>query len=547
LTLPGVRAVVDSGLVRRARFDPASGMARLELQRISRAAAAQRQGRAGRLAPGACYRAWSEGAHGALAPFTPPEILEADLAPLALELAAWGSREAGALTWLDPPPAPMLAAARDLLGRLGALQDNGLLSAHGREMAALGVHPRLAHLLLRARAIGAPALGADLAALLSERDLLRGEAAQDADLRRRLACLAGAGEGAERGALERARRLARELRRELGCAPQAGPVEDAAGLLLAFAYPDRIGRRRPGGEGYVLSNGRGARFTGPQALARAEFIVAADLEDAPRDARIRLAAPLDRGALLEQFAARLVRSESVSWDPREQAVRAVRTVRLDALVLEEQPLTPVPAAAAQAALLEGIRSLGLAALPWTAEAQELRARVAFVRAAAPGEDWPALDDATLLATLEEWLGPYLAGLTRRAQLDDLPLAAALAARLTPAQQRSLASWAPTHLTVPSGSRLRIDYAAEGGPALAVRLQEVFGLEASPLLGPAQVPLTFTLLSPAQRPVQVTRDLAGFWRGSYQAVRKALRGRYPRHEWPEDPLAARPSRGPRRRR
>lgn len=548
LTLPGVRAVVDSGLARRPRFDAPSGMSHLALERISRASAAQRQGRAGRLGPGSCYRAWGEGAHAALAAFTPAEILEADLAPLALELAAWGAADAAALTWLDPPPPVMLAAARELLRRLGALDAGGSLTAHGRQMAGLGVHPRLAHLLLRAQALGQGALGADLAALLSERDLLRAEAAQDADLRTRLAVLAGGG-GVERGALERARRLARELRRQLRVEREARADEGATGVLLAFAYPDRIGRRRAEGEGrYALSNGRGASFSAPQSLARAEFIVAADLEDTPREARIRLAAPLTREQLDAHFAEELLVSESVAWDAREEAVRAVRTVRLGEFLIEERPLGSVPPGAAAAAMLDGVRALGIAALPWTREAQDLRARVEFVRAAAPEQEgWPAMDDAALLDALPQWLGPYLAGITRRTQLARVPLAEALAARLSAAQRRALERWAPTHLAVPSGSRLRIDYAAPGGPALAVRLQEVFGLEAGPLLGPARVPLTFTLLSPAQRPVQVTRDLVGFWRGSYAAVRRDLRGRYPRHDWPEDPLAARASRGPRRRR
>ncbi|MBV9696688.1 MAG: ATP-dependent helicase HrpB [Gammaproteobacteria bacterium] len=549
LTLPGVRAVVDSGLVRRPRFDPPSGMSRLVTECISRASAEQRQGRAGRVAPGSCYRAWGQGAHAALAAFTPPEIRDADLAPLALELAAWGAADAASLAWLDPPSPAMLGAARDLLRRLGALDDAGALTAHGRQMAGLGVHPRLAHLLLRAQAMGAGALGADLAALLSERDLLRGEAGRDADLRTRLALLRGEGAGADRGALERARRLARELRRQLGVDPAQVADDAATGVLLAFAYPDRIGRRRAEGEGrYALSNGRGASFGGPQSLAQSEFIVAADLEDAPREARIRLAAPLTRGELEAHFSGDLQESESVAWDPREEAVRAVRTVHLAELLIGEQPLAAVPPDAAQAAMLAGVRALGLGVLPWDRDAQDLRARVEFVRAAAPAEEaWPAMDDTALLNTLDEWLGPYLAGITRRAQLARVPLAEALAARLSPAQRRSLATLAPTHLTVPSGSRLRIDYGAEGGPALAVRLQEVFGLETGPLLGPARVPLTFTLLSPAQRPVQVTRDLAGFWRGSYAEVRRALRGRYPRHEWPEDPLTAPASRGARRRR
>ena len=386
LTIEGVTVVVDSGLARRARFDPATGMGRLETQRISRASAEQRQGRAGRTQPGVCYRAWGEGAHAALAAHTPPEILDADLAPLALELAGWGARDAATLRWLDPPPAAQLASARDLLARLGALDAQGRISAHGREMARLPLHPRLAHLLLKARSLGLVPLAAQLAALLSERDLLAGGAgARDADIRSRLELLQGEGAaGVDRFALERARRAARDLQRQAGAArphPARAADAEAAGLLLAFAYPDRIGRRRPGGEGrYTLTSGRGAAFAAPQSLARAEFIVAADLDDAEREARILLAAPLTRADLEAHFAAAISRTETVEWNAREEAVSARRSVKLDALVLEEGPLPQVPAEAARAAMLAGVRALGLEALPWDREARELCARLEFVRA-----------------------------------------------------------------------------------------------------------------------------------------------------------------------
>ena len=552
LTLPGVRVVVDAGLMRRARFDPVSGMGRLETQRISRASAAQRCGRAGRTAPGVCFRLWSEGAHATLAPFTAAEILDSDLAPLALELAGWGVRDAAQLRWLDPPPPPMLSAARDLLQRLGAVDGAGRITAHGREMARLGVHPRLAHMLLRAATLGALPLATQLAALLGERDLLRGAAARDADVRTRLELLRGESSvSTERGALQRARRVARDLERQL--APHAAVLPAAqqpdAGLLLAFAYPDRIGRLRAGGGGrYALSNGRGAAFAEPQSLARQEFIVAVDLDDRERDARILLAAPLERAALLQHFAAALRSRESIAWEAREQAVIARRALSLDELVIEERPLNEVPVEAARAAMLEGVGALGLDALPWSEESRSLQARSEFVRRSLTGsaaEDWPALDEATLLATLPQWLGPYLDGITRREHLAQVPLAQALLARLDFAQQRRLAEWAPTHLAMPSGSRVRVDYRGESAPAVAVRLQEVFGLEASPRLGPQQLPLTFRLLSPAQRPVQVTRDLASFWRGAYAEVRRDLRGRYPKHYWPENPLEAQPIRGSRR--
>ncbi len=554
LTIPGVRVVVDSGLVRRACFDPVTGMSRLETRRISRASADQRQGRAGRLAAGVCYRAWSEGAQSSLAAFTPPEILDADLAPLALELASWGARDAEALRWLDAPPAAQLGSARDLLARLGALDSAGRITAHGRELARLAVHPRLAHMLLRARVLGQLPLAAQLAALLSERDLLHASAGtRDADIRARLE-LMRAGDrtpGFDRPALQRARRAARDLERQADNAGGAAGASRAgtggeAGLLLAFAYPDRIGCKRAGAVGrFILANGRGAAFTGPQGLARQELIVAVDLDDRERDARILLAAPLQRGDLTEHFADRIRCRESVQWSTREQAVIARRTVELDALVLEEQPLAEVPADAARGAMLTGMRELGIAALPWNREARDLQARIEFVAAAHTG--WPAVSDAALGATLDTWLAPWLDGVTRREHLARVPLTDALRARLTWEQQRELEEWAPANLTMPSGSRIRVDYLDDSAPAVSVRLQEVFGLADTPRLGRGRVPVTFKLLSPARRPVQVTRDLASFWRGAYAEVRKDLRGRYPKHYWPENPLEAEPTRGVRPRR
>ena len=546
LTIEGVRAVVDSGLERRSVFDPPSGMSRLETRRISRAAAEQRRGRAGRTASGVCYRCWSEGAERGLAASTPPEIASADLAPLALSLALWGARDAAALRWLDPPPKAMLASARDLLRRLGAIDPSGAITAHGREMAALPVHPRLAHMLLRGRELGCAALAADLAALLSERDILRGTDARDADVRTRLTLLRSASPG---NALRRARRLAADLRRRLGSGERAVSGDASAGLLLAFAYPDRVGRRRPGGDGrYALANGRGAVFAAPDALAREELIVAVEVDDRERDARILLAAPLDRAELERHFAAELERSDTVDWDPREQAVIARRVVRLGDLVVDEAPLQPVPEDAAAAAMLAGVRALGVAALPWTDEARSFRARVEFLRSLdLPAvASWPAMDDASLAATVERWLAPWLAGMTRREHLARIPLADALRSMLSWEDRRLLDELAPSRLEVPSGSQIRIDYEDENAPVVAVRLQEVFGLTETPRIAGGRMPVTLKLLSPAQRPVQVTRDLASFWRSGYAEVRKDLRGRYPKHYWPENPLEAEAIRGVRPR-
>lgn len=555
LTIPGVRIVVDSGLVRRQRFDPATGMSRLETERISRASAEQRQGRAGRVEPGVCYRAWSEGAQRSLAPFSSPEIVEADLTPLALELASWGVRDASALRWLDPPPPSMLASARDLLGRLGALEADGRITPHGREVARIGAHPRLAHMLLRAREIGSLPLAADLAALLSERDLLRGTGgARDADIRGRIEALRGEGAVAkiDRVALQRARRGARDLLRQLGNTGESAASDrehfGAVGALLALAFPDRIGRQRAGGEGrFTLTNGRGAHFGEPQSLARQKLIVAVDLDDRERDARIRLAAPLSRADIDGYLGSRLERSDSVEWNGRQQAVLARRLLRLDGLVLEESALPEIPAEPARAAMLEGIRQLGIESLPWSREARDLQARVAFVRRLGGDfERWPDLCDAALTAVSGDWLAPWLDGITRREHLARIPLLDALSARLSWEQRRELDALAPSHLAVPSGSRVRIDYLDESAPAVSVRLQEVFGLTATPRIGGGRFPITFKLLSPAQRPVQVTRDLASFWSGAYAQVRKDLRGRYPKHYWPENPLEAEPVRGVRRR-
>ena len=567
VTIPGVTVVIDAGLARRSRFDPATGMSRLELMRISRASADQRAGRAGRTQPGVCYRLWSEGAHASLAAHTAPEISAADLAPLALELAQWGTADAQALKWLDAPAAPQLQQARELLQRLGALDAAAAITPMGRRMAALPLHPRLAHMLLAGTADTAdtassrrtqprpqpgtagPCLAAELAALLSERDLLRGAgAARDADIRSRLELLHGerGATGVDRGTLERVRRSAAHLQRLAAVAHD----ESSAGALLALAYPDRIAQRRgEGGGRYLLSNGRGAAFPGQTGLGTQEFLVAVELDDRDREARIDLAAPITRAEIDEHFAAQIVDATPVSWDARAAAVLARRVRSFGALILDDHPLPQIPAELAASAMLSGVRQLGIDALPWDRETRNLQARMEFVRklGRAALSAWPASDDAALLSDLETWLLPWLPGITRREQLARLPLKDALLARLDASQRRSLDELAPRELSVPSGSHIRIDYANDNAPCIEVRLQEVFGLGTTPRIGGNAVPVTFKLLSPAQRPVQITRDLAGFWKSSYHEVRKEMRGRYPRHHWPEDPMQAAPSCGARRRR
>lgn len=555
LTIEGIRVVIDSGLMRVPRFDPASGMMRLDTVRVSQASAEQRRGRAGRLAPGACYRLWREVEQAQLRPFNLPEMLEADLAPLALELARWGAADPAALSWLDAPPAAAYAQARELLGELGALDAQARISAHGREMAVLGLHPRLAHMMLVARRRGQGRLAAEIAALLGERDILRAAPGQrDADLRLRIELLRERGEARhlppgltlDRDGAERARQAARQYARQLRLreGEDAGPRE--AGRVLALAYPDRIAQRRPGAPSqFRLSNGRGAELPQRDALAAEEFLAVAELDGERRVARIFLAAPLARAAIEADFAAAIETADTVLWDSREQAVLARRQQRLLALVLKDEPLPDAPAERVAAAMLDGIRELGLAALPWSRDAESLRRRVLFLRRLEGDGGWPDLADAALLATLDDWLRPFLGGITRRAQLARLDLAQILRAQLSWEQQQGLERLAPTHVTVPSGSRLPIDYADEA-PVLAVRLQELFGARETPSVAAGRVKLLLHLLSPAGRPLQVTRDLAGFWRGSYPAVRSEMRGRYPKHPWPEDPLTSPPTARAKRR-
>lgn len=555
LTIDGVRIVVDSGLRRYTEFDPTTGMSRLVTGKVSQAAADQRRGRAGRLASGVCYRLWSEGTQSSLAPHTSPEILQADLAPLALELACWGTGDAASLTWLDPPPAAPLAQARDLLRRLEALDGADRITAHGRRMAGVGAHPRLAHMLIKARELGAARLACDLAAILSERDVLRAErGARDVDLRlRSTAMRAGAGSAhsglppglsVDTRAMTQARRSSGEWQREFGrgSTDTADPHE-ATGLVLALAYPDRIGRRRGETGRYLLASGRGAHFGEPQALAKSEFIVAAELDGADREARIFLAAPVSPADIERHFAAQIETLADIAWDARAQAIRARRERRLGALVLEAADIADPDPDAMRAALLTGIRQMGLDALPWNSELRQWRARVAMLRkhAVPAPEPWPDLDDATLLATLDDWAPPWLVGMSRREHLARLDLGNALRGRLSYAQREILEREAPTHWVVPSGSRIPLDYLDGEVPTLSVRLQEMFGLTATPSIAAGRAPLLLKLLSPAGRPVQVTSDLVSFWNRGYHEVKKDLKGRYPKHYWPDDPLAAQATR------
>jgi ATP-dependent helicase HrpB len=543
LTIEGVRVVIDSGLARRSMFDPGTGMQRLVTVRISQSSAVQRAGRAGRTAPGSAWRLWGEGAQASLAAQTPPEILHSDLAPLALELARWGARDASALQWMDPPPAAALAQARDLLVMLEAIDDKGAITATGRAMAEAGLHPRLAHLLVRARGTAHEPLAATLAALLSERDLLR---TRDPDMRTRLELLRGQAHGAEPGALARVRELARQLQRGAHHAardtwPQASADNDA-GLLLAWAYPDRIAQSRGSGFRYLLSNGRGAVLEQASTLSGAAYVVALDLDDAEgAEARIRLAAPLTL-AQLEAALPTLVRESVETHTDARGTLQARRTRRLGALLLEEQRVALDPAQVANA-LLEQVRGGGLSALPWRDADRVLLARLRFAAAHAPqADEMPSWDDSALHSQIDTWLMPWLQDISTLTRLGDGRLGEALLSRLNRRQRQLLEEYAPTHVVVPTGSRIAVDYLDDSAPCIEVRMQEVFGLADTPRLAGGRVPVTLKLLSPARRPMQITRDLAGFWRGSYAEVRKDMRGRYPRHYWPENPLEAEPVRG-----
>jgi ATP-dependent helicase HrpB len=530
LTIEGVRVVIDAGLARVSRFDPGTGMSRLETVRASRASADQRRGRAGRTEPGICYRLWSEAGHRALLPYLPPEIQVADLAPLALDLAAWGVADAASLAWLDPPPLAALGQARGLLGELGALDGQGRITPHGRRMAELPMHPRLAHMVLTAAAQGSGARGCTLAAILAERDVL---VARDPDLRRRIEAMEGGNDPqAHRGRLAEARQSAADWRRRLKLPRDETPL--SAGALAALAYPDRIAQRRGGPGQYRLSNGRGAALANEEPLAREPFLAIADLDDAGRDARIYRAAPVDRAEIETLFADRISTTAEVAWDERSEAVAASRQTKLGALVLDENRIEKVAEPARLAAMCRGIRLMGLDALPWTADLRAWRARNLFLHRL--DHSWPDVSDAALLDGLEDWLAPFLGGAMRRAHLARVDLGAALSARLDWTQKQRLDRLAPTHLSVPSGSRIALDYASDP-PVLAVKLQEMFGQTETPRIGDGAVGVVVHLLSPAARPLQVTQDLAGFWRNGYAAVRAELRGRYPRHPWPEDPLTA----------
>ncbi|HJT22418.1 MAG TPA: ATP-dependent helicase HrpB [Nitrospira sp.] len=553
LTIDGIRVVIDAGWLRVPRFDPRSGLTRLQTIRVTQDSADQRRGRAGRLEPGICYRLWTEKEQSALAPRRPPEILEVDLAPLILDLAHWGTTDPMELSWLTPPPPGAVAQAKELLVHLGALDDRGHMTDHGKRMAALPAHPRLSHMLLKSNGLHLTYQACDLAALLSEPDVFRGAPGRrEADLRMRLDSLHGRHESAaaasiDRGLQQRVKRVADYWRRQLGHrgalrSAQSPDDPSAVGRLLALAYPDRIAQRQEGADSrYRLANGRGALFAHPDPLANEPYLVVAELEGNTQWARIHLAAPISSGDIEALYGSVMAESPAVVWEDDTKAVRASRQRRLGTLVLSEQALSNPDPSLVAAALLHGIRRAGLSALAWTPELKQWRARVQFVRRIEDHDStWPDLSDDALLKGLDGWLGPYLAGVTTLERVTRMDLTAPLHGLLSRDQHRRLDRQAPAHVTVPSGSKIRIDYEQSDIPVLAVRLQEMFGCTDTPRVADGTIPLMLHLLSPAKRPVQMTQDLAGFWARTYRDVRKELRGRYPKHHWPEDPLAAQPT-------
>jgi ATP-dependent helicase HrpB len=525
LTIEGVRVVIDAGLARVPVYDPAAGLTRLATVKVSRAAADQRRGRAGRTEPGVCYRLWEEAATSGLEAFARPEILSSDLAGLVLDLAAWGESDPASLAWLDPPPGPAVAEAKLLLAQLGAIDQDGRITARGRSLRALPLPPRLAAMIVDAGRSGQALAAAEIAAVLVERGL----GGDGADLGHRL-------DQFRRDRSRRAEDMRGLAQRWAASIPGGAAVEPrSVGALLAHAYPDRVAQARGQPGGFRLANGRGASLDPAEALAREDFLVAAELTGAAASARLMLAAPITRGEIEGIFEDRIQTVEEVNFDRASGALRARFVRRLGALVLEERPLPVRPTEASARALAEGVAAVGIERLPWTPALRQWRDRVAFLHRA-EGEPWPDLSDTALAATAGEWLAPFLIGKTAIGQIEPSGLDAALKSLLPYDMSRRLDREAPTHFDAPSGSRLPIDYAG-AEPVLAIRVQELFGLDRHPAVAGGTTPLLLELLSPAHRPVQVTRDLPGFWRGSWAEVRSEMRGRYPKHPWPDDPLNA----------
>ncbi len=548
ITIEGVRVVIDCGLARVPRYEPDVGVTRLETVRVSRASADQRRGRAGRTAPGVCYRLWDEPQTASLPAYADPEIRSADLAGMLLDCAEWGVADPAVLSWLDPPPSSAIEAAREELSMLGALDSDGRITTLGRRLRALPLPPRLARMLLNAGAMGAERQAADIAAVLVERGLggndtdldfrlqaFRGDRGRRAEDMRRLAkgwAVAAAQPGSDPS--HRPYRSSLDRRCE-----GSDPSSATTAALLALAYPERIAKARGAPGQFLLANGRGARLDPAEALARAPFLVVAELSGAAAATRILLAARADEADVLAMAGDHIETADELWFEEQAAALRARRVRRLGAITLTSEPRPVTATDATAAALARGLAGLGIARLPWSKAQQQLRERVAFLRAA-DGAAWPDLSDGGLAASAETWLAPFLAAKTRLAELDAGDLGVALDALLPWQLKRRLEADAPTHFEAPTGNRHAIDYDGPGAPSLAIRVQELFGLKQHPAIANGKLPLTLHLLSPAQRPIQITRDLPGFWAGSWSAVKSEMKGRYPKHPWPDDPAHAAPT-------
>ncbi len=534
LTIDGVRLVIDGGLARVPKYEPNTGLTRLETMRVSRASADQRRGRAGRTEPGVCWRLWSEGQTSALQPYSTPEILEADLSQLALDLAAVGIRDPAAIAFLDPPPKPAWTEAVNLLRNLEAIDEAGRITAEGKALVRLPLPPRLAHMIHRAADFGTARMAAEIAAILTEQGL-GGDATNLSDRLARFRTDRGQRASDARTMAARWARLA-----EAGGASEAPTTSLSPGAVLALAYPDRVAEARGQRGAFRLASGRGGMVEEHNGLAREDYIVVADLAGKAERARIRLAAAISLAEIEALFASQIVAEAAVAFDPSARAVRARRLRRFGAVLLAEEPVAAPAGADTIAALLSGLRRTGVDRLNWSKEQRRFKERVTFL-CQTVGEPWPNLADGALADTLEDWLGPFADGLTRLDDVDAALLGAALD-RLVPfGLRQEMDRLMPSHFEAPTGSRVPIDYAADGGPAVEIRVQELFGLDRHPAIAGGRVPLTLVLTSPAHRPIQTTKDLPGFWRGSWKDVAKDLKGRYPKHPWPDDPLSAEPTR------
>jgi ATP-dependent helicase HrpB len=524
LTIEGIEAVIDVGLKRVPRFDPAAAMTSLATVRVSQASAEQRKGRAGRLGPGRCYRLWPEAETRALAAHDEPEIRVADLSGLVLELARWGVTQFDGLPWYEVPPRAAFAQAQDVLKRLSALDMENRITPHGRAMAELPLHPRLAHMVIAGKALGAGQSAAEIAALLSERD----GAARDAsiDVEQRLMMLRGP-------AKERWKQTVRQIKDQASLKDDSTDISH--GVLVALAYPDRIGRKR--GQRFQLSGGGGVMLPEHDNLNKSDWIVVATLDGAAGDSKARLAATLTNSEIETYFSDFIIESEGVFWDAKANAVKAGLTRKLGAILLQEKPAQTIDPSQTAAAMLEGVKLMGLSSLPWTDTARGFQARILFLNRVMPELELPALDDAALAASAELWLLPYLEGMMRKADLARLDVLQILQGMMPGDVLRRMDKLVPQRMTVPGGGSYRIDYAVDGDPVLSVRLQEMFGLQSAPQVADGRAKLKIIMLSPGMKPVAVTQSLETFWLQGYPDVRKDMRGRYPKHSWPEDPLTA----------